>query len=249
MYKNKNKKRKNVLLITIIIIVLIMLIYVSASNQKNYLFIEKIFHEIGNRLENIFIPKEFNLSESVYEGINKELEKELNELKILNNLETENYSFIYANVIERDVDWYQELIINKGEKDGIKIDSAVISTQGLIGRITKTAFNTSTVKLLTSNDIKVSVYINNDNLEYHGIIDSYIKEEGLLKVSNVIKNSNIKIGDKVYTSGLGNIYPSGIYIGKVVEVNHDNLGLSKTLKVKTDTSYDKIFYVSVVDKK
>lgn len=247
MYKKK-KKKKN-LFITIIIIILIMLIYILNMNNKNYLFIEKIIHEIGNEIENIFIPKEFTINNSILEGLNLSLENELNELKKITNLEKENYSFIYAKVIERDNDWYQELIINKGEKDGIKVDSAVISTQGLIGRITKTTPNTSTIKLLTSNDIKVSVYINNDKEEYHGIINSYLKEEELLEVDNVIKNSDIKIGDKVYTSGLGNIYPTGIYIGEVVEINYDNLGLSKKLKIKTITSYDKIFYVSVVDRK
>ena len=247
MYKKRNRKNKRIYLI-IIIIILLTLIYVSASNKKNYLFIEKIFHEIGNRLENIFIPKELSINEELINGINFELESELNDLKKIVGLEQDNYSFIYAKVIERDINWYNEIIINKGENDGIKEDMAVISTQGLIGRIIKTTANTSTIKLLTSNDVKVSVYIKTDTEEYHGIIDSYL-EEGLIQINNVVKNSDIKVGNSIYTSGLGNIYPEGVYIGKVVAINYDSLGLSKIVKVKTDTSYDKIFYVGVVDRK
>ena len=248
MYKRK-RRNKNIIIYFVVIIVLLTLIYVSANRKGNYMVVEKLFHDIGNMIEGIFVPNSFRLEDNVLEGINYELENELNDLKNLMQLEEKEYSFIYSTVIERDIDWYYELTIDKGEKDGVNVDMAVISSQGLIGRVTKTTNHTSSVKLLTSNDMKVSVYVAADNQDYYGIIDTYISEEGLILVNNVLKNSDIEVGDIVYTSGLGNVYPTGIYVGKVVEVSYDDLGLSKQLKVKANTLYDKIFYVGVVDRK
>ena len=242
-----NKKKKSIYIITIIII--ITLIYVSSINKKDYLQIEKLFHEFGNRVENIFIPKDFTINKTILDGINKELETELNNLSELMGINPTNYSFIHSKVIERNIHWYQELIIDKGTNHGINSGMAVISNQGLIGRITKTTATTSIVKLLTSDDLKISIYIKNDTGDYHGIIDNYLEDENLIRANDINKNSDIKIGDKVYTTGLGEIYPAGIYIGEIVEINYDSLGLSKIVKIKTDLSYDKITYVSVVGRK
>ena len=126
---------------------------------------------------------------------------------------------------------------------------AVVSNNSLIGRVTKTTYSNSTVKLLTTNnnDMKVSVTIKTPTTEAHGIIDAYLEKENALKVNNVLKTSDIDIGAIVYTDGLGGIYPAGIYVGEVVEVMEDSLGLNKILKVKT-SSYDNIRFVSVIDR-
>ena len=96
--------------------------------------------------------------------------------------------------------------------------------------------------------MKVAVDVKNDQETFHGIIDGYLLDEQVIQVNNLSKNSNIEVGDFVYTNGLGGIYPSGIYVGKVVEVTYDHLGLSKMAKVKPDLSYDKLRYVSIVDR-
>ena len=216
----------------------------------NYSKIEKIFHDIGTGIESIFIPKSKEYSQNLIEGINRELESENEELKKMLELNSEEYQLIHANVIKREIDWYQEITINKGEKDGIEVDMAVVSNQGLIGRITKTGYSSSVVKLLTasSNDMKIAVDIKNNEQSIHGIIDDYLEEESLLQVNNISKNSEISVEDKVYTNGLGGIYPSGIYIGTVVEITYDSLGLNKIIKVKPDATYDVLRYVSVVDR-
>ena len=246
----KNKIKKNKLLIIGMITFFFILICILKTITKDYLKIEKITHEIGNNFEKNIILKLKNTSNDIIEGINKELETEVNELKQILELKPTEYKLIHANVIKRDINWYQEITIDKGEKDGIKLDMAVVSNNSLIGRIIKTTNSSSIIKLLTScsNDMKVSVTVKTKDNEIHGIIDYYLKNEDLIQVNNILKTANIEIGDKVYTSGLGGIYPSGIYIGEVVEINEDNLGLNKILKIKIDTSYDTIRFVSVIDR-
>ena len=248
MKKYKIKKKK--ILIIGIILFFFILIYIIGNSKNNYSKIEKITNEIGIFFEKIFIPKPESISNDINNGINEEIEKELNELKKILELDETKYNFIHANVIKRENDWYQTMTINKGEKDGIKLDMAVISSNNLIGRIIKTTNSSSVVKLLSasSNDMKVAVTIKTSDSEIHGILDDYLENENLIQVNNVLKTANIEIGNKVYTNGLGGIYPSGIYIGEVVDIKEDSLGLNKILKVKTNTSYDNIRFVSVVDR-
>lgn len=250
MFKKKKYKQNKILVVSIIFFLLFMLMTFSTINN-NYSKIEKIIRDIGVGIGSIFIPKTKEYSQNLIEGINQELEEENIQLKKMLELNDEEYVFIHANVIKREIDWYQEITIDKGEKDGIKVDMAVISNQGLIGRISKTGYTSSVVKLLTANssDMKVAVDIKNDTGIVHGIIDDYLENESLIQVNNISKNYEIKLEDKVYTNGLGGIYPSGIYIGKVVEITSDSLGLNKIVKVKPDTSYDSLRYVSIIDRR
>ena len=120
---------------------------------------------------------------------------------------------------------------------------AVIDANGLIGRIIEVGHNYSIVELISSsNSSKIAVNIN----DTHGILDSYDKDNNLLIIKNINKNSSVKIGDKVYTNGIGGIYPAGIYIGEVIEVTNDKEELSKIVKVSASNNYNNIRYVNVI---
>lgn len=244
--KRRYKKKKDYLIKIIIVISLFLLVYFFASKEK-VLKIESFFNNIGANIENFFIPNTKVNLDNVINGINRELEEENNKLKSLLELKQDNYTFINADVINRNIDWYCELTINKGKINGIEKDMAVVVEDGLIGRIKTTTKDSSTVTLISCNssNIKVAVDVKSNENTYHGIMDSYL-DDGLIQVSNINKTSDIKLNDKVYTNGLGGIFPSGIYIGEIVDISTDSMGLSKVIKVKTQTNYDKIRYVSVI---
>lgn len=247
MYK-KRKRNKRYLLSILIIFILLGFIYFFANKHNNYGYIEKWFKGIIVKIENFIIPNVVVNYDNVISGINNELQNENNDLKEMLELEKSNYSFIHAKVVERNINWYQEIKINKGSNNGIKTDMAVVSNNGLIGKITKVGDNFSIVKLLSSNsnDMKVSVNIVNDTESYHGILNGYNVDDGTLLIINVPKESKITIDDLVYTSGLGGVYPAGIYIGKVVDITYDQFGLEKNIKVRKDSSYDTLRYVSII---
>ena len=127
---------------------------------------------------------------------------------------------------------------------------AVITTNGLIGKISKTTKTTSEVKLLTSDDItyKTSVIIRVDNKDYYAILNGYDTETNLLKVTAIDKNIPSKTGDAILTSGLGNM-PQGIYIGSVVSSKIDSYDLSKTVYVKSEQDFSTINYVTILKEK
>ena len=244
MIKVKSNKRK-LPIILLITFILVLLLFISINNKYFYK-INNYFTNIGSRISNLFIIN--NLNNDINLGINRSLEEENNELKKLLNLKIENYEMITAKVIKRD-NWYQTITINKGKKDKLKKNMAVLDSNSLIGKIIDIGDNYSVIQLITSNlnNSKVAVDIKNDNT-YHGILDSYDKENNLIIIKNVNKTSIINKKDKVYTNGLGGIYPEGIYIGKVVSIEEDNLNLSKIVKVKVDKDFDNIRYVNIIRK-
>lgn len=243
---NVKKKKKNRLIPPIITLILVLIMYFTYKNK--YLNDLKIFfNNIGANIENALIIKKEDIKEDISLGINKELLKENSDLKKLLDIKENNYDITTAIVLKRDISWYQTLTINKGKKDGIKKDMAVIDNNGLIGKIIEVGNNYSTVLLITSNQDNIKVAVDIEGIEdYHGILDSYDKENNLIIVNNIDKNSDINIGNKVYTNGLGGVYPSGIYIGDVVSIEYDDLGLAKRIKVETNTNYDNIRYVNII---
>ena len=85
----------------------------------------------------------------------EELQKEVTELKSTLDLNAtlSEYSYVNATVVNRNIGyWYNTLVIDKGSKNGIKEGDAVITNQGLIGKIINISNFSSTVKLLTSDD-------------------------------------------------------------------------------------------------
>ena len=239
MINVRRRKKSRVLIVISVTIILIFFMYIFYKNE--YLFkLSLYFSDLGYKLEDSLIINKYNFNSNISLGINKNLEEENNELRELLNIDNNAYDMITSTIIERN-DWYNSIIINKGKKDGIKKNMAVINGYGLIGKIIKVANNYSEVLLITSNlNSKIAVDINS----YHGILDGY--DNGLLIIKNIDKNSTINIGDKVYTNGLGGIYPRGIYIGKVESVEDDKLELAKIVKISIHSNIDNIRYVNVI---
>lgn len=238
---NKKRNKKKIYVIFIITFILIILLCFSYSN-KRLIKIHKFFYNIGIKIEDKLVKKELN--NEIILGINKSLEEENTELKQLLGLKEDKYDIITANVIKRD-NWYNSITISKGKKDKLTKNMAVLDSNGLIGKIIEVGENYSVVGLITSNlnISKVAVDIINDN-NYHGILDSY--DNGYLIIKNIDKEANIEKGNKIYTNGLGGIYPNGIYIGEVEKIENDSLELSKIVKVKLNNNFNNIRYVNII---
>ena len=127
----------------------------------------------------------------------------------------------------------------------------VINGKGLIGRVIKTSTFTSDVRLITTSETnnKISVHISNGDNNLYGLINNYDYSQNLLEVEGISNTKDVDIGDFVYTSGLGGIFPSGILIGSVSEITTDSYDLAKIIKVKPSADFSNINYVSVLKRK
>lgn len=239
--------------IFIIIIVIYLISFIAIKTNINlfypyYLIKDFIFFPVLASKEDI------KLDNLVLEGINIELKNELDELKEINNLSSTltDFDSVSALIIERNkMYWFNTITINKGKKDGLKEDMAVISSKGLIGKINKVGNNTSEVKLITTSDInsKISVMIRSDNDIIYGIMSGYDKTNNYLEVISTNKITNIKENSLVYTSGMGGIFPSGILIGNVDSITTDKYEVSKIINVKPNSDFNNMKFVKVLIRK
>ena len=213
---------------------------ISENNEKNKMY--KEYKKIKNRAES-----------KVYEARIKELEKEIDDLKEaldLNDTITD-YKEINAEVVNRNVGaWYNTLNINKGSKSGIKEEMAVIVNQGLIGKIINVSNFTSTVKLLSTDELsrKISVKIEQADKSIYGLLTSYNKKKNIYLIEGISDNTEIKNGSKVVTTGLSEIFPSGILVGEVKNVTKDKYDLARAVEVTPSFDFDDINIVTVLDR-
>lgn len=262
MFKNKNKKKKIIIISTIILLVIILIPVSLQLNRKPTVF-ENIFKDTTMIINKVFMYPFTALNKSDYtqdesyviqKNVNESLQKEIEELKAqlkLNSTLTE-YSPINATILSRNKSyWFNTLTIDKGKKHGIKEDMAVITSEGLIGKISKVSRLSSEIKLITSDDVnyKVSVSIKTSGKETYGILNGYDNETKLIKISGIDRSTNVKKGDIVTTSGLGGVFPGGIFVGTVEKSQNDKYDLSKTIYIKTNQDFDAIHYVTVLGEK
>lgn len=179
--------------------------------------------------------------------LKKQLEAMKDELGITNTLV--DYECINATVISRNVGyWYNNITINKGSSDGIANDMIVINSKGLVGRVYSTSKQNAVVRLITTSDTnnKISVSVSHGGKYIYGLINRYNYSKNVLEVEGISNTEDVLVGDYVYTSGLGGIYPSGILIGIVDSISTDSYDLSKIINVKTVANFDDINYVAVL---
>ena len=185
---------------------------------------------------------------------NVELRRQIDALKNELNIDytLTDYEYLNATVVSRNVGfWYNTITIDKGTYNGVEKDMVVINSKGLIGKIIKTSTFTSDVRLITTSDTnnKISVHISNGDNNLYGLINNYDYSKNLLEVEGISNTKDVDIGDFVYTSGLGGIFPSGILIGSVSEITTDSYDLAKIIKVKPSADFSNINYVSVLKRK
>ncbi len=103
--------------------------------------------------------------------------------------------------------------IQAGSKDGVKLNDVVRANEGLVGKISEVSPNYSTVMLISDHDSRIPVITSESRTR--GIL---AREGDDLKILHLKKNHNIAVGELVYTSGDGKIYPKSLIIAKIKRV-------------------------------
>jgi len=180
------------------------------------------------------------------------LKKENEELKKIIEKEKDlsSYTARQASVIARDMDrWNESIFINKGEVNGIKKNMAVITADGMIGKVESVGKLTSKVQLLTSlnQENYIHAAIQGDK-DIYGLITGYDEESQMLLLSEIPADVEIEKGLNVITSGLGGVFPKGLLIGTVEKVEPDSYGLTQIAYVKPAANFYNLEEVIVVER-
>lgn len=288
---------KRLILLLVSVIVLVSLIGFSLKDDRQLSWPEQflqdtvsvfqsIFHKPANYVSNVFgnikdLKNTYEENELLksrldeymqleadlqdYKAENEKLKAELGEVADLRK-----YNPIYSAVIGRNPEkWYDYISIDKGEQDGVEPNMAVVTAQGLIGKVKSTSQFSSTVQLLSATDLKnrISAEVQpaevNENEQENkeenkettqtnetvtGLIEGYDEDKGALLLRKIESDVKLVEGQKVITSGKGGVFPQGIIIGEIMEVEPDSYGLEQMAYIKPTANFYDIDRVWVADR-
>jgi len=189
---------------------------------------------------------------SVYQAKLEEAYRDIEDLKQFNELllsmsESETIS---ATIIQRSTENFtNSLVINIGTNDGVELGDAVISSEGLIGKVSSVSENTSIVLLLTTeleiNKITVKIQVDPTKTS-EAILEKYDPNTQSYSLKLLDTNSSITEGMKVISSGSGGLFPSGLLVGTVNHVENLPNAIGLKILVKPAADFYHLNYVAVV---
>jgi rod shape-determining protein MreC len=148
-----------------------------------------------------------------------------------------------AQIIGRDpLPWSGTITINKGSSDGIGRNAAVVSQHGVVGQTIATSAHSARVLLITDPNSGIDGIVQRSRAR--GVVKGALDGRCLMKYLQ--RGDDVAVGDRIVTSGLDGIFPKGIPIGEVNDVDLDVRGLLKTADVAPSAPLDRIEEVLVV---
>ena len=267
-----NKKKYGIAGVIVTIIILIILVVLTNIQNTQLSYVENLANKIVMPIQNglTYLKNRVKGNSSFFANVNNlkqenesllrkntQLEEKLRELESIRaeneslkqylNL-TEKYSdyaTIPADVINKDISNYSKnLVINVGEKNGVKEGMTVIAAEGLVGHIISTTNTTSKVQTIVDSSSSTSSVMSTsrDAIVCKGILGETKK----LKAMYIPTDATVSQGDSIETSGLGGIYQKGIYIGTVEKVENTTDLTNRYAIVSTAVDFKKLETVLVI---
>ena len=148
----------------------------------------------------------------------RDVEREVNRLRhALNYRERSFFKLVPAVVVARDSStWWRTITINRGKEDGIEGDMPVVTDEGLVGKTTTVSANISIVILVADENCRVACSV--EGTREQGIVSGERVTTGVtprLNLNFLSKQADLHPGQKVYTTGVGGVFPSGLLVGVV----------------------------------
>ena len=273
---NNRKKQRNkriVLIITVAIVVFSTISLVFSRTQgglermvsdsiaaieyyvvkKPVEFVSNLFSEY-NELKDVYKENKIlkaKLSSYASVEVNTDvLSKEIDELKKMLNIEylPTDYNVKTTSFVRESDDWNNEITIDLGSLAGVSKDMVVISSKGMIGKVTSVTEVTARVQLLTAENptSALPIQVINGDQNVYGLLNRYDIESKCFEITLFSDVEKFEDNVKVITSGLGGKAPKGIYIGTVESSIVSEDGTSKTIRVKPAADFNDLSYVAVV---
>ncbi|MCK4307990.1 rod shape-determining protein MreC [candidate division WOR-3 bacterium] len=242
-----------------LIILCIILIGIGSTEfgEKTQIRLGSIFSPLNSWVS--FIFNEFKIRHE-----NKVLRAKVSELalnnQILRSSQYENeklfdllefkarteYELIASRIVSRDPNPISgTCLIDKGLADEVRKDFPVITCDGVYGKVTEVTRENAIVQTISDFNFRVAC------MNLRNGIQGIMRWEGGKGciLGQVRVNSDIQIGDSIVTSGLGSIFPKGVAVGKVREINVDKTKLFYEVTLEPTCKLGEIEYVFIVKKK
>ncbi|HCG67165.1 MAG: rod shape-determining protein MreC [Eubacteriales bacterium] len=185
-----------------------------------------------DRIYNAKMLEEENKWLSDYLGLKKEHSDFLFEEASVIGRESGNYSTVYT--------------LSKGTMHDIKVNMPVITEDGVVGYVTEVGPTWCRAVSIIETASAVGAYIERSG-ELGLIEGSYeLRFEGKCRMIRLPADADVHEGDRVLTSGLGSIYPRGLFVGEVVSVDADPYSRTLTAVVQPKVDYSSLVKVMII---
>lgn len=148
-----------------------------------------------------------------------------------------------AQIFARDpTNWFKTVLVNKGKKGGVSKDMAVVTSEGVVGRVIEVSSSTAKVLLITDPNSALDVIVQRSRSQ--GIMEGKMGETCVLRY--VQKREDVQVGDEVITSGLGGIFPKGLMAGTVTQVERKRPGIFQYIEVTPAVDFARLEEVLIL---
>jgi rod shape-determining protein MreC len=122
----------------------------------------------------------------------------------------------------------------------------VVVKEGVVGYVRDVGLNWCMVSTVIETASSVGAYIPRSGAT--GIVsgDASLRHEGVCKISYLEQNADIQVGDKVYSSGSGSVYPADLEIGEVISVEADEYSRALVATVKPSVDFSSLQYMMII---
>jgi rod shape-determining protein MreC len=145
--------------------------------------------------------------------------------------------------------WSEAVQIDAGRSDGVRVDQAVVTRGGLVGRVTSVTGGTATVTLIVDASSAVSAQVLPDGK--FGVVRPKVGNPNDMQLQYLDKNTDVKKGNVVITSGttdekLESLFPKGIPIGRVKRVDETELDVYERIHIEPFADFKRMEFVQVL---
>lgn len=161
-----------------------------------------------------------------------------------------SYDIHGANIIGKGSgNWFETFTIDIGTRDGVTVNSPVITGRGLVGRVSNTDLFTSTVISILDHDSTVSSRVTKTREVVLVKGDVLLKNRGFARLDYIPEDVDISRGDLIETSGYGGIFPKGIIVGRVGDMYRGETGFTQYAQIEPVVDFKKLEEVFVLTPK
>lgn len=156
--------------------------------------------------------------------------------------ETQQIETLPARVVAEDASsWFRTVMIDKGSEHGVVEGLPVVVAEGVVGRVVRSSPRFSRVLLINDASSAVATLLQSNRAR--GICRG---QGELLTFDFVLRQEEVRVGDRVVTSGMGGVFPKGLVIGQVKSVDRQEFGLFQTIEVTPSVDFSHLEEVLVL---
>jgi len=252
--KNGSKKRHGIIVVVTLLVISFLFLTANIKFWQTPSFVESIVIAVISPFQEL-VSKTINGTARVWNNYislidtqeeNYQLRREIEKLKFQNNtlveklnsferldklsdfVNTSDLNLITADVVGFDsTGWAKMIMINKGLNNSVRKDMAVVTYNGLVGRVVQSTSKYSKVLLITDPRSAVDAVIQRSR--DRGVVVG--NNKGICEMKYLSIDSDVREGDIVISSGLGGIYQKGFLIGTVSRVYEKKTGLFRSVDI------------------